>query len=357
MRRAALSVIFILLLPLATASARTWWVIPGGTGDALTIQAGIDLAGAGDTVVVECGTYYEHEIVMKDSVYLASETGGASCVVIDAQGLGRVMLCDSLSGQAKIDGFTLTGGSATGTGHAGSGGGMACLNYSSPFLSYVYFVENSADHMGGGLFCGNVSSPSINFCHFVDNEAGYGGGGLASEYYSPASIGRSKFQGNTTPGDGGGVLCDEMSWVYLSRCTLVGNAAGGRGGGLCASENSDPNLVRCLIAFSTDGEGVYATNPGSDIALSCCDVFGNADGDWVDSVADQENVDGNFGQDPLLCDITADFLYVEACSPCVDGYHPYGHDCGSYIGASPAGCQCGEATEPATWGTIKAIYR
>ncbi len=357
MRRVALLVCSIILLLVVPVSARTWWVAPGGTGDALTIQAGIDLASAGDTVVVECGTYYEHDIVMKDSVRLASETESPFCVVIDAQEQGRVMLCDSLSAQTYIIGFTLTGGSATGTGEAGSGGGMACLNYSSPSLAYVYFVENTAEHMGGGLYCGNVSAPSINFCNFFDNEAGYGGGGIAAEYYSPTTVGRSKFRGNTTPGDGGAVLCDEMSAVYLSRCSLVSNSAGGVGGGLCASENSDPNLVRCLIAFSTDGEGVYATNAGSDITLSCCDVYGNADGDWVGSIAGQEDVDGNFGADPLLCDITSDYIYVEACSPCMAGYHPYGYDCGSYIGASSAGCQCGEATEPTTWGTIKSIYR
>jgi hypothetical protein len=357
MRHVMLNVLLVILIPLSAGAGRLWTVDPGGSGDALTIQAGIDSAGAGDTVEVVCGTYYEHGLVMKDSVFLASTAYSQTCVTIDAQGQGRVITCDGVSSETWIVGFAIVGGNATGADEAGSGGGMACINYSYPHISSVSFYDNSADHMGGGLYCGNVSAPALMFCYFKDNEAGYGGGAIGCKYYSPPTVGRTEFLGNTTLGDGGGVLCEEMSNVYISRSSFVSNSAAGHGGGLCASVNSDPNLVRCIVAFSGDGEGAYSSDAGSDVTLTCCDMYGNADGDWVGSIAAQEGVDGNFGADPLFCNMSEIFLYIEACSPCAAGYHPDGYDCGSYIGGAGVGCACGGATEPTTWGAVKALYR
>jgi hypothetical protein len=89
-------------LIVTAASATTWTVFPDSTGDAPTIQAGLDSAGTGDTVMVMCGTYKEYDICMRSGVHLTSETGAADCAEIDAGGLGRCLVCDGIGNAAIV---------------------------------------------------------------------------------------------------------------------------------------------------------------------------------------------------------------------------------------------------------------
>jgi|GEM_PF-5157442 len=57
MKSTAAVVPSILLLAISSTVQAVTWDVPA---DAPTIQAGIDSASAGDTVLVACGTYYEH---------------------------------------------------------------------------------------------------------------------------------------------------------------------------------------------------------------------------------------------------------------------------------------------------------
>jgi hypothetical protein len=103
---------------------------------------------------------------------------------------------------------------------------------------------------------------------------------------------------------------------------------------------------------------VWAVNDNSIAWCGCTDIFGNEGGDWVGMIAGQEGTLGNISADPAFCDTSFLGVTVESCSPCLVGYHPDGYDCDPGIGAQPyQGCNCGEATEPATWGSVKALYR
>ena len=126
----------------------------GVPGDQPTIQAGIDAAAAGDFVVVACGTYCEHDIVMKPGVHLRSEGGQADCATIDAQWLGRVMYCVDVDETSTIEGFTMTGGSSN-----EGGGGLFCDN-SSLWLTNCEL---------GAIGCTGTSSPVFIECAFSGN--------------------------------------------------------------------------------------------------------------------------------------------------------------------------------------------
>ncbi|MBW1688907.1 MAG: hypothetical protein JRS35_28100, partial [Deltaproteobacteria bacterium] len=115
--------------------------------DQPTIQAGIDAASHGDTVLVVCGTYYEHDITMKSGVCLRSETGEPGCVTIDAKQLGRVIYCDELDNTTRVEGMTLTGGYVVGW--YSRGGGLLC--YDSPItLKNCVITSNVAIGTHGG---------------------------------------------------------------------------------------------------------------------------------------------------------------------------------------------------------------
>ena len=367
-----------------------------------TIQAGIDVASHGDTVLVACGTYYEHDIVMKSGVCLTSETGQADCVTVDAQQQGRVFYCCGVDDLASIVGFSITGGLsgdgggilcdlsssprlanctffgnvATGT-YVGYGGGMCCYNYSSPTLANCTFSGNQAYWSGGGMCCFDsfptltactfsenqsnnfggglecfASSPTLMDCTFSSNQAYGYGGGMSCWYSSSPTLTDCTFSGNES-GYGGGMSCWYSSSPTLTNCTFSSNQAHAVGGGMSCSDSS-PSFTNCIIAFSQPGRAVYCEDATSSPALTCCDVYGNAGGDWVGCIADQYGVNGNFSEDPLFCgDLNPDEPYtLHSDSPCAPEDNP---ECG-LIGAW--GVACGlTAVEPVSWGAIKGMFR
>ena len=99
-----------------------------------SIQAGLDVAAVGDTVLVASNTYMEHDIGMADGVTLLGETGNPADVIIDAQGLGRVIDCTDLTHPIAIIGLTVANGL-----DSGDGGGIHC-DYVSVLVEDVVFT-------------------------------------------------------------------------------------------------------------------------------------------------------------------------------------------------------------------------
>jgi len=359
--KTALSVVLIItLIPVCAAFARTWTIYSNGSGDAPTIQAGIDSASAGDTVSVVGGTYYEHDIQMKSGILLTHITSLTENCIIDAQGHGRVMVFDGVDATATVRYMTFTGGHASGTGSDGSGGAVFFTNYSAPMMRLCDYNYNVADNMGGAIYCEDYSSPTFLWGALRGNQAVGGGGGFACASNASPELSRLIFSGNTTSGNGGGAHCSDNSTPLLRWCDFLNCIASGFGGGLYSETGSTPEIERSLFVFNMDGEGVYAADDQSIPTLYCCDIYGNEGGDWIGRIADQDSTVGNISVDPLFCDTTvvlSDYgMYVEDCSPCIFGNHPY-YYCGAPVGYVYSWCECGSPTKPTTWGTIKALYR
>ena len=90
---------------------------------------------------VRCGTYFEHDISLRQGVALRSETGEPGCVTIDAQALGGVLTCPSfeeIGPDAAIIGLTLM------RGVIGLRGGGLCEDFSSLVINCVFLSTSTA---------------------------------------------------------------------------------------------------------------------------------------------------------------------------------------------------------------------
>jgi len=339
-----------------------------------TIQHGLNRAQPGQTVLVHCGAYFEHEIVMKSGVILTSETGAPGCVTVDANEECRVFSVIGADDATVIEGLTITGGTSGGmycaesfltirnclfTGNTtdGYGGGGLHCHYASPTLEHCAFVENASVQYGAGMYC-YESSPKLLDCLFEGNTATTDGGGARCCDSEPVFEG-CVFRGNHAD-DGGGLYC-ERCVLMLNGCVFDRNHASTRGGGLygyytaptvvshCTfSDNGAPQaggmyfwcrtapmVANTIVAFSPQGESIRCLDSDSTPDVHCCDFFGNVGGDWVGCIAPQAGIQDNFAADPLFCDReNGDFTLWED-SPCTVDNSPPG--CG-LIGALGIGC-------------------
>ena len=100
-----LAALVFVLVSATSPSARTWHILPDGSGDAPTIQAAFDSAAVGDTVLVACGVYHESDLTLSTSITLQGTSGGAQCVVLDIESAGSGIHADGVDSLA-VQGMT-----------------------------------------------------------------------------------------------------------------------------------------------------------------------------------------------------------------------------------------------------------
>ncbi len=238
----------LLLLPLLISAATIH--VPSQEP---TIQAGLGAASAGDTVLISCGTYYEHDLTMSSGVTLLGETGEAESVIIDAEYLARVFYLVGVGGGASIEGLTIRHGFS---GYA-PGGAMYCEACSLQ-ITDVRFEDNSAYDNGGALYCFE-SELWLSDVVFEGNTAHMGGsGGAIYADWSPAELSGAVFTENTCEADGGAVYLTNSPGP-INDVTFSGNTAGSEGGGLycyrCSPHVTD--VVFELNHADRDGGGMF----------------------------------------------------------------------------------------------------
>jgi len=207
--------------------------------DQPTIQAGIDVAGENDVVLVAPGTYFENIDFRGKEITLQSESG-YSATVIDGNGNGTVLtFVHGETDNSVIKGFTIRNGNAV------TAGGIYCYD-SSPTIADCSISENS----GSGIYCEFLSSPTIIDCSITENRTGLD------------SIDIEK---------GGGIYCNLSSDPLITNCLITGNVAD-QGGGICCYR-SNAKIAGCTIS-SNIGGGLYCQESSSEIKN--CTFIGNS---------------------------------------------------------------------------------
>jgi parallel beta-helix repeat protein len=280
---------------------QTW---DGATcGPKKTIQAGINIAVAGDTVIVADGTYTGTGSKNLDfggkAITVQSASGNPAACTIDCQGSGRGFYFHSGETAASVvSGLTIRNGLVTSGSTAGAAGGAVYCNRASPTLANCVISGNAASSadsysFGGGVYCNLNSSPTLVNCTISGNTASststfcaYGGGLHCNSSSSP-TLANCTITGNTaSEGIGGGVYCCWSSSPTLTNCTISGNTSSQTlsawGGGLYCENSSNATLIDCTIsANAASGSSNYVSFAGgvccvrSDLTLTNCVISGN----------------------------------------------------------------------------------
>jgi len=281
-----------------------------------TIQAGINAAGIGDTVLVSPGVYNETinfngKPIMVASQYLYSgDSTHIIQTIIDGNNSGPVVTFNAMETEnSLLVGFTLRDGQSTYGGgiYCGNadpvlsnliikncsadygggiylyesnayiwrvaltgnqatyyGGAISCDSYAYPGIYTTRIVNNAAQY-GGGIHC-YLSSPYINDFEISDNDAQYGAGIYL--YQSSPYIWEGSISENIAVNYGGGIMCDYYSQPLLSYLQINNNgSAYGAGLHLSFSDVSANNLS--VVANAADyGGGVYCYYSSPDIENS-----------------------------------------------------------------------------------------
>ena len=313
-------------------------------------------ASAGGAVQLLTGSLVLHNCIFTENVSFINGgafdgSGGTSISCYDCQFIGNTA---SDGGAVWCASGTFSGCLfSANTANGSVGGGI--YSGQPAFVTGCEFVSNqalAANSKGGAVFAN--SGGWIENCLFSESTADAGG---ALYLDGDTAIATTLFLGNVAGGTGGDVRI--IGDLDVSGSTFAGSVAGGGSGGGAAIycrynsgtvvgctfyggaanayfdlHDSEPIIRNTIIAFSVNGGdmvGSYSTP-----TLTCCNIYGNQNGDWSSLIADQYGLAGNISLDPWFCTPEDGDFHLHEDSPCV-AYSEPNPEC-DQIGAWPAGC-------------------
>lgn len=297
--RAALRLALLLqistALPLPSATLYVWTNSPSnGPGTNWesafhTIQAAVDVALAGDTVLVTNGFYdtggaltpgfgLSNRVCVTNAIVLRSVNGPETTLIVGAAdpatgGLGsNAVRCAYVAGAAMVSGFTLTNGytwpeflqhlDPNAPARKGGGGFLSL----SALVTNCVLAANRCGDIGGGAYL--TDGARLVSSSLIGNQAGGRGPGGGAFCSAGCAIDDCLIADNYSPEAIGGVYCVGR----VSRCTITRNT---RGGIYVASSGV---ASHCMISSNT--ASLFRTGGGATVAgiLDGCTLIANTSG-------------------------------------------------------------------------------
>lgn len=259
-----------------------------------TIQAAVDAAGVGDTVIVRNGTYTENVIINKNYLTIESESGAETTTVQAANSSKNVFTIPGHD--VEIRGFTIKG--ATKWDYASIVVGSRARIIENAILGSCFGIQIGSpgnNTIANNTICGNqysdvyIYSSNSRSNSIVNNSLGSGGVRIIGYYVQDFNT--QTILGNTVNGKPlyyykdteGATVPEDAGQVILANCTAInvcnlGASSGLRGIELAYTSNS--RICNCNISlngwfgtylfFSNNNELVNNTfsHQGSGIELS-----------------------------------------------------------------------------------------
>lgn len=280
-----------------------------------TIQAAIDAAEDGETVLVRDGTYTGsgntnlslHDGFGSFKAITVRSENGPTMTIIDCEGNSN---CRGISfnhdetAEVVLEGFTFRNGSAS------VGGGISLSGDAAPTIRDCVIEHSQADTYGGGVFVRDTAHPTLINCRIENNSALDGGGISCTDTAEPLIINTLIINNAASQlnGHGGGLYLEEYSTPRLTNTTIAGNSAM-RGMALYNNSARAVTLRNCIIWNNGDIGAGAAPVDGTDTAItsiSYSTIEGGHSGN--------ENLD----LDPLFRDTAAGDYRLEPDSPCMN---------------------------------------